>query len=103
MKRRLSVTNLSLENNLPTFRLNAPVVIRADVNWSIQSKCQQDIFRKLKLVTDSLLLQGDFMTDLLLQNQASKHSDKYDDLFSAVSWASGRVRPQRHASDSRSN
>ena len=27
MKRRLSVTNLSSENNLPTFRLNAPVVI----------------------------------------------------------------------------
>ena len=25
MKRRLSVTNLSSENNLPTFRLNAPV------------------------------------------------------------------------------
>ena len=31
MKRRLSVTNFSLENNLPTFRLNAPVVIRAKV------------------------------------------------------------------------
>ena len=30
MKRRLSVTNLSSENNLPTFRLNAPVVIRAE-------------------------------------------------------------------------
>ena len=29
MKRRLSVTNFSSENNLPTFRLNAPVVIRA--------------------------------------------------------------------------
>ena len=26
---RLSVTNLSSENNLPTFRLNVPVVIRA--------------------------------------------------------------------------
>ena len=26
---RLSVTNYSLENYLPTFRLNAPVVIRA--------------------------------------------------------------------------
>ena len=35
---RLSVTNLSSENNLP-FRLNAPVVIRA----------------KVKLVTDNLL------------------------------------------------
>ena len=31
MKRRLSVTNLSSENNLPMFRLNAPVVIRAKV------------------------------------------------------------------------
>ena len=29
MKRRLSGTNLSSENNLPTFRLNAPVLIRA--------------------------------------------------------------------------
>ena len=31
VKKRLSVTNLSSENNLPTFRLNAPVVIRAKV------------------------------------------------------------------------
>ena len=31
MKRRLSGTNLSLENNLPTFRLNAPAVIRVKV------------------------------------------------------------------------
>ena len=30
-ERRLSVTNYSSENNLPTFRLNAPVVIRAKV------------------------------------------------------------------------
>ena len=30
---RISVTNLSLENNLPTFWLNAPVVIRASV-WT---------------------------------------------------------------------
>ena len=30
-RRRLSVTNYSSENNLPTFRLNAPVVIRAKV------------------------------------------------------------------------
>ena len=29
--KRLSVTNLSLENNLPTFQLNAPVMIRAKV------------------------------------------------------------------------
>ena len=33
---RLSVTNLSSENNLPTFRLNAPVIIRAKVK-----KCEQ--------------------------------------------------------------
>ena len=31
VKKRLSVTNLSSENNLPTFRLNAPVIIRAKV------------------------------------------------------------------------
>ena len=31
LERRLSVTNLSLEKNLPTFRLNAPVIIRAKV------------------------------------------------------------------------
>ena len=36
MKRRLSVTNFSLENNLPTFRLNAPVIIRAKVK-----RCEQ--------------------------------------------------------------
>ena len=35
-KRRLSVTNLSSENNLSTFRLNAPVVIRAKVKWCVQ-------------------------------------------------------------------
>ena len=29
-KLRLSVTNLSLENNLLAFRLNAPVIIRAN-------------------------------------------------------------------------
>ena len=38
MKRRLSVTNFSSENNLPTFRLNAPVVIRAKVK-----KCEQTL------------------------------------------------------------
>ena len=45
-RRRLSVTNLSLENNLPTFRPIAPVVIRVKDfcftlttnGWSIQSK-----------------------------------------------------------------
>ena len=31
MKRRLSVTNFSLENSLLTFRLNAPVIIRVKV------------------------------------------------------------------------
>ena len=30
-KLKLSVTNMSLENHLPTFQLNAPVVIRANV------------------------------------------------------------------------
>ena len=38
MKRRLSVTNLSLENNLRTFRLNAAVVIRAKVK-----RCEQTL------------------------------------------------------------
>ena len=33
MKRRLSVTNLSSENNLPTFWLNTPVAIRAPWWW----------------------------------------------------------------------
>ena len=36
MKRRLSVANLSLENNLPMFGLNAPVVSRAEMK-----KCEQ--------------------------------------------------------------
>jgi len=57
-KKRLSVTNLSPENNLPTFRLNAPVIIGtkvmpwvhffhfcSDDHWSIQSKRRQVIFR----------------------------------------------------------
>ena len=54
-RERLSVTNLSSENNLPTFWPNAPVVIRAKVHhynhflpdddWNIQSKFQQVIFR----------------------------------------------------------
>ena len=35
-RERLSVTNLSLENNLPTFGLNAPVVIREKVK-----RCEQ--------------------------------------------------------------
>jgi len=52
MKRRLSVTNLNLDNNLLTFRLNAPVIIRArddkfhhDDDWSMHSKRQQVIFQ----------------------------------------------------------
>ena len=36
-QRRLSVTNLSSENNLPTFQLNAPVVIREVVR-----KCERN-------------------------------------------------------------
>ena len=43
----LSVTNFSSENNLPTFQLNAPVII------SIQSKYWQVIFQTK--VTDNLL------------------------------------------------
>ena len=39
-----SVTNSSSENNLPTFRLNAPVVIRAkddpDDDWSIRKRAR---------------------------------------------------------------
>ena len=38
LKRRLSVTNLSSENNLQTFRLNAPVVIRVKVK-----RCKQTL------------------------------------------------------------
>ena len=54
-KRRLSVTKLSSENKLATFRLNALVIIRAKGlgldDWSIQSKPE------LKLVTDNLFTQ----------------------------------------------
>ena len=38
MKRRLSVTNFSSKNNLPTFQLNAPVVIRAK-----ERRCEQTL------------------------------------------------------------
>ena len=48
MKRRLSVANLSLENNLLTFQLNAPVVI------SVKVISVSKLFSKLKLVTDNL-------------------------------------------------
>ena len=43
MKRRLSVTNLSSENNLLTFCLNAPVVIRAKVK-----KCSRWVYTRLR-------------------------------------------------------
>ena len=42
MKRRLSVTNLSSENNLPMFRLNAPVIIREQIK--LFSKVQDNLF-----------------------------------------------------------
>ena len=62
MKRRLSVTNLSSENNL-MFRLNAPVVIRAKVvlfplalmTTGAFSRNIGKLFSKLKLVPDNLL------------------------------------------------
>ena len=47
MKRRVSVTNFSLENNLPMFQLNAPVVIRA--------KDVGKLFSELNLVVNNLL------------------------------------------------
>ena len=69
VKRRLSVTNLSSENNLPSFQLNVPVVIRVKViaafvctsftftlmmtgafTWNVSK-----LFSNLKLVTDNLL------------------------------------------------
>ena len=52
MMRRLSVTNLSSENNLPTFRLNAPVVVRVKGAFS---RNIGKLFSELKLVTDNLL------------------------------------------------
>ena len=62
--KRLSVTNLSSENNLPTFQLNAPVLIRAptlqsssgrpDDDWSVSQSISK-LFSELKLVTDNLL------------------------------------------------
>ena len=68
MKRRLSVTNLSLENTLPTFRLNAPVLhFRPDDNWSIHSKHRQ---AELKLVTDNLLFTIPF-DDVTVQSGES--------------------------------
>ena len=58
MKRRLSVTNLSSENNLPMFRLNAAVVTRASFALMMTgafSRNASKLFSDLKLVTDNLL------------------------------------------------
>ena len=50
------VTNLSSENNLLTFRLNAPVMIRAKVMMTgAFSQNVGKLFSELKLVTDNLL------------------------------------------------
>ena len=44
--KRLSAINVSLENNFPTFRLKAPVVIVLhNDDWSIQLKRPQVIFQ----------------------------------------------------------
>ena len=51
MKRRLSIINLTLEINLPTFRLNATVVIR----MKLLEHPVEMFFSELKLVTDNLL------------------------------------------------
>ena len=54
MKRRLSGTNLSSENHLPMFQLNAPVVIALLVTGAFSRNIGK-LFSKLKLVTDNLL------------------------------------------------
>ena len=43
IERRLSVTNLSLENNLLMFQLNAPVVIRAKVKESMKQPTEKPL------------------------------------------------------------
>ena len=48
----LSVTNFSLENNLPTFRLNAPVIGLMMTGAFSQNVGR--LFSKLNLVTDNL-------------------------------------------------
>ena len=54
---RLSVTNLSLRNNLPTFRLNTPVVIRAKPTGVFSRNIDKlHVFSELKLVTGNLSL-----------------------------------------------
>ena len=51
MKRFISVTNLSLENNLLIFRLNVPVTIRVKVMMTgAFSQNISKLFFKLKLV-----------------------------------------------------
>ena len=57
MKGRLSVINFSSENNLPTFRLNAPVVIRVkELRTGAFSQNVSKLFSELKLVTDNLFV-----------------------------------------------
>ena len=52
---RLSVTNLSSENNLQMFQLNAPVVFRVKVMMTGGfSRNVSKLFSELKLVTDNL-------------------------------------------------
>ena len=48
-------TNLSSENNLLTFQLNPPVVIRAKVTGAFSGNVGK-LFSELKLVTDNLSL-----------------------------------------------
>ena len=56
MKRRLSVTQLSSENKLPTFRLNAPVVIRALASYPGSFPWGESLGRRLTHLP--VLLQG---------------------------------------------
>ena len=57
MKRRLSIINLSSEINLPTFWLNAPVVIRVKLlEHSVEIS-----FSELKLVTDIITFSSFFL------------------------------------------
>ena len=59
MKRRLSVTNFSLENNLPMFWLNVPVIsgLNALMWTGTFSQNVGKLFSELKLVTDNLLFK----------------------------------------------
>ena len=52
MKRRLSVANLSSENNLPMFRVNAPVIIRVKVFSFMQKPTEKPL--KVLFVLESL-------------------------------------------------